>query len=329
MGSNATTFRSRHLVDPEIAAPLEVYPPFEFTVESLPTIRERLRQSMSARPSAAELFPDVIVTERRIAGSPGGPDVRVLQYEPREAVGPAAGMVWMHAGGFILGSADDDDATCAQIASVTGTVVVSVDYRLAPETAYPGALDDCYTVLTWMHREAASLGIDPERIGVGGSSAGGGLAASLSVLARDRGEHPVAFQALVYPMLDDRTATATDPNPYAGEFIWTPDDNRFGWQSYLGDALGSPDVPAYAAAARVESAEGLPPTYLCVGSIDLFVDEDIIYASRLIRDGVPVELHVYPGGYHGYTMVPGAQISRSHLRDLHAALQRGLTCRPA
>ncbi len=188
-----------------------------------------------------------------------------------------------------------------------------------PETAAPGAVHDCYAVLDWLHSNAAELGADRARVAVGGASAGGGLAACLAVLARDRGEIPVSHQVLIYPMLDDRTARTTDPHPYAGEFIWTPADNRFGWASLLGHEPGGDKVSPYAAAARVESTAGLPPAFISVGALDLFLEEDLEYARRLVREGIPTELYVYPGAYHGYNMIPDARLTKAHFRDFIGA----------
>jgi Esterase/lipase len=176
--------------------------------------------------------------------------------------------------------------------------------------------------LKWLSTHADELSIDPNRIAVGGSSAGGGLAAALALLARDRGEIPLAFQFLLAPMLDDRTCTLAKPHPYTGEFIWTPDANRFGWTSLLGQEPGGPDVSPYAAAARAKHLEGLPATFLYVGALDLFLEEDLEYARRLTRAGAPTELHVYPGAYHGFRMVADAQVTQVAERDLLAALKR-------
>lgn len=205
-----------------------------------------------------------------------------------------------------------------------GCAIVSVDYRLAPETPHPGPVEDCYAALKWLYTNAADLGVDVGRLAIGGASAGGGLAAGLGLLTRDRAEVPLAFQLLIYPMLDDRTAVTTDPHPYTGEFIWTAEANHFGWSSLLGQEPGSEGVSPYAAAARAESLAGLPPTYICVGALDLFMEEDIEYARRLVRAGVPTELHLYPGAYHGFNMMPGAQMSLAYERDYLNALRRAL-----
>jgi acetyl esterase/lipase len=215
-----------------------------------------------------------------------------------------------------------DDLSLKSIVSALGCAAVAVDYRLAPETPYPGPVEDCYAALKWLSTHADELGIDPKRIALGGGSAGGGLAAALALLARDRGEISLVFQLLIALILDDRTCTRAEPHPYTGEFIWTLEANRFGWTSLLGQEPGVPDVSPYAAPARVEHLEGLPATFINVGSIDLFLEEDLEYAHCLMRAGVPTELHVYPGAYHGFRMVADARVTQTAARDQLAALQR-------
>ena len=314
---------TRHLVDPELTPVLDQFPSLHFTPETLPQVRAMLAEQFAQMRALLPAYPDIEVSERRIPGPAGAPDVRVMVYRPKEAPRPLPALLWVHGGGYVLGSADQDDAQAKRIVDAVGCVVVSVDYRLAPETPHPGPVEDCYAALGWLHAHAAELGVDPGRLAVGGASAGGGLAAGLALLARDRAEVPLAFQLLIYPMLDDRTVT-TEPHPYAGEFIWTGDANRFGWTSYLGHEPGGPDVSPYAAAARAERLAGLPPTYLCVGALDLFLEEDLEYARRLMREGVPTELHVYPGAYHGFNLAADAQVSRAYTRDYLAALRRAL-----
>jgi acetyl esterase/lipase len=199
---------------------------------------------------------------------------------------------------------------------------VSVDYRLAPETPFPGPVEDCYAALVWLHEQAKLLGVDPARIAIGGESAGAGLAAALGLLARDRGKAPVAFQMLIYPMLDDRTGATSDPHPYSGEFIWTAESNRFGWASLLGGAPGGGDVSRYAAPARAENLAGLPPTFIAVGGLDLLLEEDLEFARRLTRAGVLTELHVYPGAYHAPDMAPEARVAQALRRDVLEAMRR-------
>lgn len=312
---------SRHLVDPELLPLADSFPALHLGPESLPLVRAGMEARPPADPSPADLYPDVTMTERHVPGYHGDPDVRILHYEPASRVAPTAALVWMHGGGFVLGQAELNDLLCRQIVDATGASVVSVDYRLAPETRAPGLLHDCYAALQWVHGNADDLEIDTRRIAVGGLSAGGGLAASLSILARDLDEIPISFQLLVYPMLDDRTGTTTAPDPYVGEFVWTPSDNRFGWTAHLGCEPGG-DVPATSAAARVASVEGLPPAFIAVGSLDLFLHEDVDYAIRLLRAGIPTELHVYPGAIHAFDQMPIARVSQAHLSNLLEALRR-------
>jgi acetyl esterase/lipase len=227
----------------------------------------------------------------------------------------------MHGGGLVLGSARQDDQRFDRWCARHGFVGVSVDYRLAPETPYPGPLDDCYAGLQWVHAHAAELSIDAEHIGVGGASAGGGLAAACALLARDRGVVPLAFQLLIYPMIDDRRIT---PSSAWEVPVWPPSSNAFGWEAYLA-GLTDDAVPAYAAAARAAHLGGLPPALIVVGTLDGFVDEDIAYAQRLNHAGVPVELHVYPGVPHGFEIfAPHTAVARRARRDTNEWLARTL-----
>lgn len=311
---------SRHLVDPQLLPLLETLPPFELSEAVLPMMR--------ARPSRFQPRPqDVARTtleRRRIPGPAGAPEVEVLIHRPKDAADPLPAILHIHGGGYVAGAAADNEALHRPLAADLRCVIVSVDYRLAPETPFPGPVEDCYAALAWICRNAAELGVDLGRLGVMGESAGGGLAAALALLARDRGEYALAFQHLIYPMIDDRTCAAAEPHPYAGEFVWTPQANRFGWRSLLGQEPGGPDVSPYAAAARAERLEGLPPAYIATGSLDLFLEEDLAYAQRLLRAGVPVELHVYPGAFHGFQWAAEAQVSQTAARDSRAALARAL-----
>jgi acetyl esterase/lipase len=226
----------------------------------------------------------------------------------------------MHGGGYVIGTFDMDDPLFDNLCPKLGLVGVSVEYRLAPETPYPGPLEDCYRGLQWTYDHAEELGIDRHRIGVGGVSAGGGLAAALALLARDRGEVPVAFQLLDCPMLDDRQTTASSQQD--GLPVWSRESNAFGWRSYLGDLYGDDDVPYTAAPARAEDLSGLPPAFVSVGSVDGFLDEDVDYAVRLNRAGVPTELHVYPGACHGYQIAQQCDITRQSRSDVENWLAR-------
>ncbi len=245
---------------------------------------------------------------------PGDPAVPVRVHRERGTTSPRPALFSIHGGGFVLGSYDMDDARFDRWCPNLGIVGVSVEYRLAPEHPYPAPLEDCYTALRWTYEHADELGIDRDRIGIAGVSAGGGLAAGLALLARDRGEVPIAFQLLDCPMLDDRQVTAS--SQLEGLYVWSRESNEFGWRSYLGDLYGSADVPAYAAPARATDLAHLPPAFVSVGAIDGFRDEDVEYAMRLNQAGVPCELHVYPGLPHGYSLVPDAPaVKRAH-RDL-------------
>ena len=222
----------------------------------------------------------------------------------------------------MLGNPEMSDAANKIQAHQLQCVIASVDYRLAPETAHPGPVEDCYSGLKWLHDNAAELGVDPARIAIKGESAGGGLAAGLALLARDRGEVPVAYQCLTYPMIDDHSAGSD--HEYVGEFVWTRESNHFGWQSLLGCEPGSPDVSPYAAAARADDLAGLPATFIATAALDLFLEENLEYARRLTRAGVPVELHVYPGAFHGFQMAPDAVASKQYAADVINGLKLAL-----
>jgi triacylglycerol lipase len=230
----------------------------------------------------------------------------------------------MHGGGYVAGSAASMTPLHQQLANELHCAIVSVEYRVAPETAFPGAIEDCYAGLSWTYSNARDLGIDAAWIGVMGESAGGGLAAALALMARDRGEVPLAFQHLIYPMIDDRTCVLDDPHPFTGEFIWPAHNNRFGWTALLGHEPGRADVSPYAAAARASDVSRLPPTFIGTGALDLFLEENLEYARRLTRAGVPVELHVYPGAFHAFNLMPGARTAEAARRDSREALRRAL-----
>jgi acetyl esterase/lipase len=312
---------SRHLVDPALASLMKA-PSLDVTRETLPAFRRALRGTFAASLGAGD--PEVAVSQHLAPGREGAPGVPLHVYTPPGAAAGRPALLHMHGGGYVLGSAAMMGALNQARARALDCVVVSVDYRLAPETPYPGPVEDCHAALVWLADHAAALGIDPGRIAVGGESAGGGLAAALCLLCRDRGGPAVAFQFLIYPMLDHRTATPADPlpNAFAGEFAWTPAGNRFGWAALLGDIDPSGEVPAYCSPTRAPDVAGLPPTFLAVGALDLFVDEGVDYAARLIRAGVPTELHVYPGAFHGFDVVATAPVAIQFHQDCTRALQR-------
>jgi acetyl esterase/lipase len=307
---------SRHLVDPELAQILSQLPSFELNAATLPALRAM------GLPTDAPAAGEVRRVERELPGPSGAPAVRALFYTPPAASGPLPAVLHIHGGGYVMGVPEFNDARNRQLAGDVGCAVLSVDYRLAPETPFPGGIEDCYAALLWLHRHAAGMGVDAERIAISGESAGGGLAASLALLARDRGEVPVCFQQLIFPMIDDRTGSVGQAHPYAGEFIWTAASNRYAWAALLNGAPGGDSVSAYAAASRAPNLAGLAPAFIAVGALDLFVDEDIDYARRLIHAGVPTELHVYPGAFHGYQLLaPHAQVTRRAEQDAAAAMR--------
>ncbi len=312
---------TRHLVDPALESFIEA-PPLEITVETLPMVREALKGIYAAVLGEAD--PEVTVSERLIPGPTGAPEVRVIVYTPPGANPSRGVLLHIHGGGFILGDAGMMTPLSQARAKAFDCVVVSVDYRLAPEAPYPGPVEDCYAALKWTVDNAAELGIDPARVVVGGESAGGGLAAALAHLAHERGGPAIGLQFLIYPMLDHRTATAADPylNRHAGEFAWTHGANCFGWDGMLGSLDPAGPIPATCSPSRAASLAGLPPAFIGVGALDLFVDEDVDYAARLIRDGVPTELHVYPGAFHAFDVVAGAPVAIQFQQDCARALTK-------
>ncbi len=315
---------SRHLVAPELLSVLERIPQLDLNDDLLAAIRATPPGEGSIAQPALTLAQRSVRCEQRFApGRGGAPEVRMLVYTPPGADAPRPAYLDFHGGGFVMGMPEINDAANRDIALAQDCVVVSVDYRLAPEARWSDSYEDDYAALAWLHQEAGTLGVDPGRIAVGGGSAGGGHAAALALLARDRGEYPVCFQLLDCPMLDDRTAISADPHPYAGEFVWTPASNRFGWRALLGQEPGGDDVPAAAVPARAADLAGLPPTFIAIGALDLFLEENLEYARRLSRAGVPIELHVIPGGFHGYAMAgPSAPQIQALTRYRHDALAR-------
>lgn len=321
------TKSSRHLVAPELDAGIELFPVMDFSLGMDAYRSGMLGREMPPMPPELEA---VSCVERFIPGAPGDPDVRILHYTPPgTAKGLRPGLLEIHGGGYVIGTADMGDISNRLIALNLDCVVVSVDYRLAPETAWPGSLNDNYAGLCWLANNAAELGVDPARIAIAGGSAGGGHAAALALHARnqakvDKNAPAICFQLIDYPMLDDRTCVDPEPHPYAGEFVWTPEHNHYGWKSLLGAEPGSDGVHETAAPARAADLSGLPPAYISIGALDLFLDESLEYTRRLSRAGVPVELHVIPGAYHGSGMVQDAPQSKLAYDLRMQALARGL-----
>jgi acetyl esterase/lipase len=246
--------------------------------------------------------------------------VRVHRPSPFQEALPA--LLWIHGGGMVMGTAAQDDAICRRFSEDLGIIVAAVDYRLAPEHPFPVPLHDCYDALLWL---ADREDVDTSRIAVGGASAGGGLAAALALLARERGEVRLAMQLLAYPMLDDRTATLPDVG-HRNRRLWSNKANRFGWRSYLGRPPGDTDVDGLAAPARVDDLRGLPPAWIGVGTLDLFYEEDVAYAQRLRSDGVDCALDVVQGAFHGFDLIrPKAGVSETFRSAQFAALAAALS----
>lgn len=310
--------KSLHLVDPELRPLLELMPTTAVTAANL---AER-RAGRLPLPIAEN--DGVSVEVVTIPGPAGAPEISLHVMRPGGATGPLPTIYHVHGGGYISGSVKQFEGMLRGIVADVGCALVSVEYRLAPETAFPGAIEDAYAGLAWTFAHAGEQGFDTSRIGVMGESAGGGYAASLALLARDRGKYKLTFQHLIYPMLDDRTGTTSEPHDYVGEFVWPPENNRFGWAALLGCEPGGADVSPYAAAARATDLSGLPPAYIHTGALDLFVEENIEYARRLIRAGVPVELHVFPGAFHGFELATSSAIGDQAVQASRAALKRFL-----
>lgn len=288
-----------------------------FTEANLPALR-KMYESWVKPP-----LPGIAVEQRHVPIPGGAPDVSVYVINARPGAARPA-ILHTHGGGFIVGTPRADIPKLQRMAQTLDCVIVSVDYRLAPQTHWQGSVEDNYAALKWLHGHAAELGAHPDRIAVMGESAGGGHAALLAITARDRGEVPLVFQCLIYPMLDDRTGSVRAVAPPVGQLLWTAPDNRFGWRSFLGQEPGTADVPVSAVPARVPSVKGLPPTYIAVGSLDLFVDEDVAYARRLTRAGIATELHVIPGAFHGFDEIAaGTAIARRFTAARIDALRRG------
>jgi acetyl esterase/lipase len=243
-----------------------------------------------------------------------------LLYSPKNNKSAAA-YLHIHGGGYVGGRKEYSDPMNTLIAAKLGVTVLAVGYRLAPEHPVPAPLDDCYSALAWLHDRAAHLGIDSRRIAIGGESAGGGLAAALAIHARDEGKYPVCHQHLTYPMLDHRTGTPEHyGDPLVGEFVWTRESNQFGWSCYLGShPAQAPHVPA-----MVSDVKGLPPAWIFTVSLDLFRDENISYAQRLLAAGVDTELVVMPGACHGFQLLPNTSLGKRYVNTHLEALGRAL-----
>lgn len=305
-------------IDAELLEAVRNLPDEAVTAETLATVR--------ARPTPGPLPPPAPQLQTvMIPGPPGAPEVLIRLIDPGGEADRRPVFLHMHGGGFVAGSAGRNPAFLQTVASELGCVVASVGYRLAPETPFPGSLEDNYAALRWLNRESGRLRTDRDRILIGGESAGGGHAAMLAIAARNRGEYGIAFQLLTYPMLDDRTGSSRAAAAHTGRVRWSAASNRFGWSALLGQPAGGDHPPEGAVPARIEDLSGLPPAFIGVGGLDLFLEEDIEYARRLTGAGVACELLVAPGAYHGFdVLAPEAAVSRRFRQARLSALARAL-----
>ncbi len=306
------------LIDPELRPFLLEGSGIGLNADNLADVRAAVEQSFGQMGMVGEA-PRIV----EVAGPAGGRPVQLRIYTPSGA-GPRPAIYNIHGGGYVLGSAASNDGLNWQLATETAAIVVSVDYRLAPETPFPGPVEDCCAGLRWLFDNAVSLGVDERRITIMGDSAGGGLAAAATFLARDRKEFLPSGAMLSYPMLDHRTGSDGDvqPNPTTGGYIWTAEDNRFGWSAMKGTYAIDDERAGHFSPSLAKRLDGFPPLFLAVGVLDLFLEEGVNFSLRASRSGVPVECHVYPGAIHGFDLMGDTALGRQFRFDRHAALSR-------
>lgn len=314
----AQEWRTLHKLAPEYQS---VAPQWAGSITDEAEVARRevgFKQAAEAAPQ-----PDWKIT---VPASDGQPAVDLYVYRPKNAAGKLPVIYFIHGGGYIMGNARQNNATLADLAERNQAAVVSVEYRLATKAPFPADLDDAYRGLRHLYRHADALGFDGKRIILMGESAGGGLAARLALYTRDQGEIKPAGQVLIYPMLDYRTGTAESPyrNPYAGEFVWTAASNRFGWQKLRGGQRINAKQMPYFSPALAQDLSGLPPTFIAVGDLDLFVNEDVDYANRLIQAGVATELHVIPGVFHAFEIFVPDSPQTAQYRELRRRAIQGM-----
>lgn len=308
--------------DPELAPFAPAFAQLSFA--DIPAARAGEATLLGLLPPYESLVP-LAVDELFVPGPEGAPEVRARRYRPADDEGPLPALVYVHGGGFVAGSLDLYDADCRRIAAEVGAAVFSVDYRLAPEHPFPAGLEDCFAALTWVADNSSELGVNPDRIGIGGESAGGGISAGVALLARDRGGPRLCVQLLGIPELDDRLATGSMRTLGAESIpITTLENMEISWDSYLGQGARGTKVSPYAAPARATDLTGLPPALVTAYEFDALRDEDISYAQRLLSAGVPTELHVYSGAFHACTWLSHAPLSQKILGDVIDGLRRRL-----
>lgn len=308
--------------DPELLPFIDLLPHNVLdSVEVLHASRGGLEQLLAPMNAAVDLT-GIAVTDRTIPGPAGAPEVAIRVYAP-EAAAPEGGrpaLLDIHGGGFVSGSIEMEHAFAARVASELAVVVVTPEYRLAPEDPFPAGLEDCYAALSWIHATAGELGVDTSRVAIGGQSAGGGLSAGLALLARDRGGPAICFQLLGIPELDHRLETAS-MRAFTDTPLWHRPNAIKSWEWYLGE---HEEVSPYASPSIAPDLSGLPPAYISTMEFDPLRDEGIHYALRLLEAGVQVELHSFPGTFHGSALATTAAVSRRGAEELLVALRRGL-----
>lgn len=317
-------------LDPECAAVLDQIPP-DYSVSSmldfddLPASRERIAAALEMMAGDEEPLDTVETEDLTVPGPEDGEALRLRVHTPTDAAGPHPCVYWIHGGGMVIGSADEEDLTAQRFVDELGCVVVAPEYRLAPEHPYPAPVDDCYAGLRWVSEHADELNVDDSRIAIAGPSAGGGLAAGVTLRARDEDGPALCFQLLIYPMIDDRNETVSS-RQVTDIGVWDRDMNIEAWDAYLGEHSGSADVPAYAAPARAADLSGLPPAFLDVGTHDAFRTETTRYAERLAASGVETEFHLRPGAFHAYDQfAPETEISHRTWATRFDALRQALS----
>ena len=308
-------------VDPEIAPALELIPEeLMIAIGDDPPLARVMFEGLMSEMAKALPPSDVSVEERTIPGPDG--EIPIVIYQP-PAPAPRPGLLWIHGGGYIIGSSRDDLHGFG-FAEHVGCTIVSVEYRMAPEFTYKASIVDCFAGLNWMVDNASALGIDSSRIAIGGASAGGGLTAALALYNRDNQGPDLSLQLLIYPMIDDTHETPSG-HEVTHPTVWNRDVSLKAWKMYLGDEYGTDNVSPYGAASRATDLSGLPPAFVTVGTEDLFRDEDIDYAQRLMAAGVPTDLEVYSGMCHGGEgFVPTAALSQRMRNGYLEALKRAI-----
>ena len=311
-------------IDPELAEALTAVPKPNgriFDLGNLEGTRELIRQ-MAAQAEPADAANTAVLIEAHEASRSEDAPVPLRVFRPTNVRGALPAMLWFHGGGQVLGFAAQEDAYLKRIAAEVGCMVISVDYRLAPEARAPAAAQDGLAAWRWLCREAKALGADPTRLGIAGASGGGGIAAATALMIRDEGAPMPLFQSLNYPMIEDRNETPS-ARQISGLGVWDRENNLAAWKLILGEAAGGPDVSPYAAPARTAAVDGLPPTCIIVGELDVFRDEDVTYATRLLQNGIATELHVFPGAYHAWDLfAPDAGLTTAFFQTWFGYLRR-------